>query len=412
MREDLHKNLPDTPGVYLMKDRAGRLLYVGKAANLKRRVSSYFTRPHDYRIEKLVSEISKIGFEKTLNALEALVLESALIKKHQPPYNIKEKDDKSFLFVAVTKDIFPRVLLVRGKNADSKKYKGFYGPFVYSSSVREALRIVRRIFPFSIHPPKFLFRKNLGGQVHRRACFDYELCLCPGTCIGMADRKEYGKTLRNIGLIFSGKTSRILRSLERDMKEASKKLDFERAGKLKRQLFALKHIQDSTIISDSETFLTPDTHALNHIRVEGYDISNISEDYPVGSMVVSIGGKPARAEYRKFKIKDTEGQNDVGMMAEILRRRFSGRHTDWRTPSLVLVDGGLGQVNAAEKVLSDAGLKIPVVGIAKGAKRKNNRFVGSIPAGIDKKTLIRLRDEAHKYAITYHPKLRGAGFLN
>ena len=420
-----------------MKDAKGRVLYVGKAANLKRRVSSYFLRPHDLRIERLVSEIAKIDFKETLNALEALVLESKFIKKYQPPYNIREKDDKSFLYVAVTKEEFPRVFLVRGKGAEAKKYGGFYGPFVSSSNIREALRIVRRIFPFSTHPakqivasralasyglalsvkPKFGIGRN--DMTASRPCFDYEIGLCPGTCAGLISKQEYRKDIRNIKLIFSGKTNRILRSLEKEMKTASKKLDFERAGKLKRQLFALKHIQDSALISDTEV-----GHwglEIGHSRrvegpvlsrVEGYDISNISGQHAVGSMVVFVGGQPAKSNYRKFKIKGIAGPDDTGMIAEVISRRFSGAHDgEWPMPDLIVIDGGKGQVNAAKAALSKRRLSVPVVGIAKGPERKRNDFIGRIPVWADKKVLIRVRDEAHRFAVSYHRKLRAVNFL-
>ncbi|PJE62795.1 excinuclease ABC subunit C, partial [Candidatus Roizmanbacteria bacterium CG10_big_fil_rev_8_21_14_0_10_39_6] len=150
-RENLYKNLPNSPGVYLMKNNHGKLLYIGKAGSLKRRVSSYFQKSHDSRIQKMVSEVRKIDIRKTDTALEALILESALIKKHQPPYNVREKDDKSFLYVEITEEAFPRVLLVRGKDIKDKIYKRRFGPFTASSNIREALRIIRRIFRYSIH---------------------------------------------------------------------------------------------------------------------------------------------------------------------------------------------------------------------------------------------------------------------
>ena len=400
MTDKLYKNLPDTPGVYLMKGEKGKLLYVGKAANLKRRVSSYFLRPHDIRIEKMVSEIKKIDHEKTDSALEALILEAELIKRHEPPYNIREKDNKSFLYVQITKDKWPQVLLVRGRGR-GEKIRAEYGPFVSGSSIREALKIVRHIFPFSIHP-------NEKVGTFKRPCFDYQIHLCPGTCVGAITREDYLKDIRRIKLIFEGKKKKILRDLEREMKVASRATEFEQANKLKRQIFALRHIQDTALIGESDPVLQATSSELKAIRIEGYDISNISGTSAVGSMVVFVNGNPDKNEYRKFKIKTISGANDVGMMEEVLTRRF---HNKWQLPNLILVDGGEAQVNVAEDVIKEFRLNIPVVGIVKGPDRKRNDFIGVAPKGIDEKTLIRVRDEAHRFAISYHKNLRGREFM-
>ncbi|MDO8537142.1 MAG: GIY-YIG nuclease family protein, partial [bacterium] len=323
-KRNFHKNLPDTPGVYLMKDAAGHVLYIGKAANLKRRVSSYFLRPHDARIERLVAGIEKIDYKTTDTALEALILEAELIKKLRPPFNIKEKDDKSFLYVEITQDKFPRILLVRGKDMSSTATPA-YGPFTSASSIREALRILRKIFPWSMHQPEKLGK-------FARPCLEYEINLCPGTCIGAISRADYLKNIRNAELFFEGGKKKILRSLEKDMTMASKKLEFEKAGKLRRQIFALQHIRDVALISDDEERLAIGN--TKSIRIEGYDISNISGTSAVGSMVVFAGGAPDKNEYRKFKIRIIAGSDlirrhplsvaggDVGMLKEILRRRF------------------------------------------------------------------------------------------
>ncbi len=390
--------LPDAPGVYFMKDSKGKLLYVGKAGSLKRRVTSYFLRPHDSRIQKMVSEIRAIDYEETDTALEALILESALIKKFQPPFNVKEKDGKSFLYVEITKDKFPRVILVRGKDLTQGKY---FGPFTSASSIREALRIIRKIFPWSVHAPE-----KIG--TFKRPCFDYEVGLCPGTCIGAGSRTEYMKNIRNIKLFFEGKKRQIVIQLKKEMKEASAALEFERAEKFQRQIFALQHIRDVALISESEFNLPATTYQLQPTRIEGYDISNISGTSAVGSMVVFENGAPNKSEYRKFKIRTFDASNDVGMMREVLRRRFQN---SWPLPQVILIDGGAPQVNVAHKVLAEFSLQIPIVGIAKGPERKKNEFIGTIPAGVTPLTLIRVRDEAHRFAITYHKKLRAAKSL-
>ncbi len=410
-----YRSLPETPGVYTMKDELGRVLYVGKAANLRRRVSSYFERPHDVRIQTLVGKIRSIAHEDTDTALEALILEAELIKKLRPPFNVREKDDKSFLYIEVTKEKFPRVLLVRGKDAERGKR---YGPFTSASSVREALHILRRIFPWNTHAPDVIGK-------FKRPCFDCEVGLCPGTCVNAITHEEYLRTIDSLKLFFEGKKKKVLRIFEKDMAAASKKLDFEKAERLRRRIFALQHIQDTALISESEVLLPAATAPAGTdgiYRIEGYDISNISGASAVGSMVVFENGAPNKDEYRKFRIRSVFQPNDVGMLTEVLERRFGARHREagraavgadqrWRMPDLILIDGGLAQANAAKKVLLRAGIRIPVLGIAKGPERKRNDIIGAVPKGVRKETLVHVRDEAHRFAIGYHKSLRGRTFL-
>ena len=228
--------------------------------------------------------------------------------------------------------------------------------------------------------------------------------------MGKITQKDYAKTVKNIKLFFAGKKRRILKSLEKEMRAKSKKLEFEKAKTIHRQIFTLKHIEDTAFISNSYV-LNPIPYTLNPVfRIEGYDISNISGTSAVGSMVVFINGKPDKNEYRKFKIKTVKGPDDTGMIKEVISRRL--KHPEWPLPDLILIDGGRGQVNAVKSVLAEHGLKIPVVGIAKGSERKRNDFIygGSSGSGkkitAAKKVLIQVRDEAHRFAINYHRKLR------
>ena len=390
----LTNDLPDSPGVYTMKGERGRILYIGKAGNLRRRVSSYFLRANNARIERLVSEIKKIEHKKTDSALEALLLEAALIKKHQPPYNIREKDDKSFLFVEITKEKFPRVLLARGKNP-SKNIR--FGPFASASNIREGLKIIRKLFPWSVHLPEKIKKPSA------RSCFDVEIGLCPGVCAGLISRANYLKNIRRIKLFLKGRKKAIIRELEKEMALASEKLDFENAGKIKRKIIALRHIQDAALINDPKTEIGG-VEKETPRRIEGYDVSNISGDFAVGVMVVFMGGEPDKSQYRKFKIKTVFQPNDVAMLKEVLSRRLN--HKEWSLPELILIDGGKGQVGAAEQALAEAGLKIKLLGIAKGPERKRNDISGIIPKWTNLKTLIKVRDESHRFAIGYHKKLR------
>ncbi|MFH1188928.1 MAG: excinuclease ABC subunit UvrC [bacterium] len=389
----LYSHLPESPGVYIMRGSHKTVLYIGKAVQLKRRVSSYFLRANNARIERLVSVIKKIDYVVTETALEALILEASLIKRYQPPFNIKEKDDKSFLYIEITREVFPRILLVRGTEERQGRR---YGPFVSAAEVRNALRIIRKIFPFNTH------RADTIGMLPR-PCFEYEIHLCPGTCCGSITKSAYQKTVRNVRYILEGKKKRLIQHLEKEMQSASKKLCFEEAERIRRQLVALAHIRDTALIKKYEDSIVLPQEKADIRRIEGYDISNISGTSAVGVMVVFRGGKPDKRAYRKFKIRTVHKQNDVGMLKEVLCRRIKN---DWPLPDLFVIDGGIGQVNGVLQVLSVVGISMPVVGIAKGVKRDRNDFIGRIPPEFPKDTLIRVRDEAHRFAIAYHRYLR------
>ena len=392
MKASEYKNLPESPGVYLMKDKNRRVIYVGKALNLRRRVSSYFLKAHDARISKIVSEIKTIDFLETANALEALVLEARLVKQKSPPYNIKEKDDKSFLYIEITDENFPRVLLVRGK---SKIIGERFGPFTSASSARAAMKILRRIFPWHTHEAK-----KIG--TFKKPCFDYDIGLCPGTCVLRITRREYMKNIRGLKMFLMGKKDKLLMSLKKEMMLAAQKLNFEEAEIVKKKIFALTHVQDSSLLGEADPVVSTQE------RIESYDVSNISGDSAVGAMAVFVNGVPDKNEYRKFKIRSLTTPNDAGMIKEIISRRLKN---SWPLPSLILVDGGLHQVNAAKNALAERGLQIPVIGMMKGKDRKRTDLTGDYIQGINKKILESARDEAHRFAISYHKALRNKKFF-
>ncbi|MCS6789306.1 MAG: excinuclease ABC subunit UvrC [Patescibacteria group bacterium] len=394
------KKFPENSGVYLMRDDKSKILYIGKASNLKRRVSSYFLKAHEERIENLLKEVKKIDYILTDNSLEALILESNLIKKYKPKYNIREKDDKSFLYVLITKEKFPRILLIRGK--DINLYNGeLFGPFVSAKSIRSGLKIIRKIFPYNLHCEKDI---NRG-----KPCFDYQIGLCPGTCIGAISEKEYKKNIINIKLFLKGEKNQIIKKLETEMNNLSKNMEFEKAAKIRNQIFAINHIKDIALIKDDDFIENINYKNNKKNRIEGFDISNISGLFAVGSMVVFYNNLPAKKEYRKFKIKNVVGIDDFKMLEEILKRRFS--HQEWPLPDLILIDGGLGQINIARKVLKYFNLNIPIIGIAKGPKRKKNEFIGRVPSWTNEDILIKVRNEAHRFAIDYHRQLRNKLFI-
>ena len=419
MKDKLIKKLPNRPGVYFFK-KGKEILYIGKATSLRNRVKSYFSKDPEGKstsygaglietrgplIVKMVQEANNIDWQETDSVLEALILEAKLIRQHTPPFNVREKDDKSFLCVEFTRERFPRVLLVRARDASRGER---FGPFTSAQSIREALRILRRIFPYSTHPPEKISGPN--PRSRPRGCFEYEIGLCPGTCVGAINAADYRRNVRHLRMFFRGQKKMLLRTLAKEMRAAAKVTEFERAEKIRRQIFALRHIQDVALIGEEQIAMRKSPK--REPRIEGYDISNISGTSAVGAMVVFQGSRPTKAEYRRFRIRTVAGVNDTGMLAEILKRRF-GRNSEaapsesnWALPQLILIDGGVGQVNAARQVVAEAGYRIPVVGIAKGPDRKKNEVIGRIPAGFDIKTLVAVRDEAHRFAMNYHRKVR------
>jgi excinuclease ABC subunit C len=421
--------LPHSPGVYFFRDSKEKILYIGKATNLRSRVRSYFrgdfVAGRSEWISLMIAQVEDIDFQETDSVLEALILESNLIKKHQPKYNTLEKDDKSFSYFVITKEEFPKVLIVRktdlsenGKEFISKKLvrleklKASYGPYTSKFQMQIALKIIRRIFPF--HALK---------QKTEKGCLDFQIGMCPGPYANAISKDDYAKNIRAIKMILEGKKKRLLGTLEKEMIVFSKKNEFEKAAVLRNKIHALNHIRDVALMTrDFEEKSSVISHQSSGMRIEAYDISNISGQHAVGSMVVFENGASNKAEYRKFKIKTVDGSNDVAMMKEMLSRRF--QH-DWPMPDLILLDGGQGHVNAIGELIQKLGLDVLMVGVAKGVTRKNlnfqypisNKFpISQFPRELldfleDKNLVKQIMDEAHRFAITYHRKLRNKNAL-
>ena len=425
------QELPDAPGVYFYFDDSGRLLYVGKATSLKRRVSSYWSRAHDRRIEEMVAQIARIDYIETPTVIEALVLEANKIKALLPKYNILARDDKTFLFLVITSEPFPKPLLIRGHELRQmgvnpfqleltgiakKKFLRVFGPYTSGHSLKIALEMIRRIIPWSICEAP-----EVTGRM--RGCFNSQIGKCPGVCTGKISQREYVRYIRQLITFFDGKKVKLERELEREMKKAAKELRFEDAALYRRRLGALQHIQDIALLSREDHDLPfspePQDGTINlEGRIEAYDISNISGTSATGSMVVFEEGKPAKDKYRKFKIRSVVGPNDVAMMEEMMRRRVKrwrggkvGR--GWELPQVMVIDGGLPQVNRVQAVLDELGVKVPIVGLAKGFDRKQDRLVFDRSneelarvAVRGKELFQRARDEAHRFAVKYHRVLR------
>jgi len=418
--QDLKNNsIPESPGVYFFIGNRKKILYIGKATSLRSRVRSYFgkdiIKTRGEHIVLMVEQSKRIDFIKTDSVLEAIILEANLIKKHQPKYNTKEKDDKSFNYVVITKEDFPRVLLVRAKElfggkaskpaSKPKKYdiKYMFGPFPQGAVLKDALKIIRKIFtfrdkclPITTNSPR--------NYVKNKPCFNRQIGLCPGVCSGEVSKKEYAKTIQNIRLFFEGKKSQVIKKLKKEMMEVAKKLEFERAEKIKKTIFALEHIQDVSLIK-GHMDRNIGCQTPNISRVEAYDVAHISGKYIVGVMTVIEDGEIKKSDYRKFKIKGFEGVDDTKALKEILERRLA--HSEWQLPRLIVVDGGKAQKNIVEKVLNKAGIIIPVVGVVKDERHKPKNILGKKGlAQKYEKDILLANNEAHRFAITYHRQLR------
>ncbi len=369
MKIDLLKKnkLPDKPGVYFFlgppkRSEGGKnksqILYIGKATSLRSRTKSYFAKDlistRGPLILDMVFKADKVDWQETDSVLEAIILEANLIKKHQPYYNTKEKDDKSFLNVVITKEKLPRVFTVRSRNysgrLENTRIAKTYGPFTNGPQLREALKIVRRIFPF------------LDDKSKNYLEFYKQINLIPD----INDRKLYLQNIRNIKLFFSGKKKQIFTNLKKEMKGYAKVREFEKAGEIKRQMFALQHINDVALLKQeyarrhSHSVLEgqelsgrsedSSEHIPVSVRIEAYDIAHMGDKNMTGVMVVVEDGEVSKNEYRKFKIRTQAGANDTGALKEVLERRF--RHQEWRFPDLIVVDGGVAQINVAKQVVT------------------------------------------------------------
>ncbi len=454
------KKLPASPGVYIYRNSRGRIIYIGKAISIRHRVSQYFqdARGLDDKTRRLVPEIAKIEYIKTGSEVEALILEAELIKRYKPKFNIQWKDDKNYVYIKITAEDYPQVSLVRQIVDDKARY---IGPFVSAGAVRGLLRYVRRIFMFR-------HCENMPQKV----CLQYSIGNCTGPCQKYITKAEYNKNIRRMIKLFQGKTKEIEREFSREMKQAAKNEDFEKAAMYRNRLMWLKKIK--TIELDKEDFdsgqarMTRDKGLIGlrdaldlgsvPKRIECYDISNIFGKAAVGSMVVFIDGLPDKAHYRRFEIKTVDKISDTDMIKEVLSRRFrkftdsgQARMTKQRdssrslsvfgglrmtgkdsvdksftqVPDLIIIDGGKGQLSVAEKALNEYSLHLNLVSLAKRREeifkkdygqarmtrvgKQNGNFQKiTLPEGSESLYLVqRIRDEAHRFAITYHRSKRG-----
>ncbi|MFH0855900.1 MAG: GIY-YIG nuclease family protein [Candidatus Omnitrophota bacterium] len=393
--------VPDASGVYLMKDNAGRVIYVGKAKSLKKRLNSYFGRLLDTKTMMLMSHVAGIEYRLTPTESLALLLEAGLIHKYEPKYNVSLRDDKSFPLVKITHEEFPAVCITRKKEDDGAAY---FGPYASAGLLREALKIIRKHFPY-----------RSCRHLPAKACIYYRIGLSPAPCIGKIDKKEYARTIKNVSLILEGKTDLLVKKLLRAMQLKARARAFEEAARIRDQVNALSAISQNYAGMASQEGLE-DLRKLLRLkrlpeRIEAFDISNISGKEACGSMASFYRGLPDKNNYRRFRIKTVNLIDDYGMLAEVVRRRYL-RLVEEKLllPDLAIIDGGRAHLSVAAREISLLGLNIPLASIAKGkehiyaqGRAKPIKLTQDTPA----LNLIRcVRDEAHRFAVAYHHILR------
>ncbi len=449
------KTLPSSPGVYFHKSGSGEIIYVGKAAVLKNRVRQYFQsqRDMDVKTRALVAEIEDTDWIETESEIDALFLESEMVKRYKPRYNILLRDDKSQTYVRIDmKSEWPHVAFTRNPADDGAEY---FGPYYNGYAIKKALRYLRRIFPYYTKPPKTTERADLDAHIG--------LSPLPGTT-----SDEYKATLRKLIRYFEGGRKKLATEIEKEMHQAAKSHDFETAARLRNRLRDLAELQRKIMFGDREFMDISKDRALGDLtallglskipaRIEGYDISHMGGVNVVASMVVFTNGVSNRSEYRKFKTK-IERNDDTANMHETLLRRFSPKNMkEWGMPDLVLIDGGKGQLDAAIRALKEREVSVPIVSIAKreeeiiihhedshidttvlenlikspgpneyversGAYYVVNLHPGQINAGAHSRNLRggsqtnvhsdvvklfqRIRDESHRFAVSYHTVLK------
>ena len=404
-REDIDfTTIPETPGVYLFRDAKDVVLYVGRATDLRSRVRSYFSdrlvTDRGPRLAEAVEQAERIETRETDSVLDAYITEANLIKEYQPTFNVVDKDNKSFQFVGITKEDFPRVLLIRGRELEqgttAASLSHIFGPFPRGAILKEALRILRKILPYrdqcTPHTP--------AGKKQPKKCFQAQLGLCPGVCDGTMDKEAYKKRMREIRMFLGGNKKQLIRMLEKDMKEYAREQEFEKAEEVRRRIFALQHIQDVSLLKKE-----PTESAATAFRIEAYDVAHTAGMQTVGVMVAVIDSEAMPSEYRVFTIREATEGDDVGALREILSRRLN--HPEWQMPNLIVVDGGKAQIAAAEAVLRGNEVRIPVVSVVKTEKHAPREILGSKEhTQPHEKDIITANAEAHRFAIARHRRKR------
>lgn len=414
----LINKLPKKPGVYLFSTKNGKNLYIGKAVNLKNRVQNYL-KTNDPRLQKMLEEAKKLDYIETDSDIEALILESQLIKKHQPVFNITLRDDKQYCYVVFNQQKFTKIFLTHQPQNKLRPslVSEHIGPFTDAGALKTTLKLLRRIFPYCTCK-----------QSHNNYCLNYHIGKCLGFCClkkpvvsskGYVVR-NYKKNIRAIKDILSGKRVSLVKNFEKEMGKLAQKERFEEAMELQYKIGKLKRVfQNAQIINKNRVMIYHNPprilSSLQNVlklsvlphRIECYDVANIQGRHSVGAMAVFSNGRPDKNEYRKFKIYTKNTPNDTAMLKEILTRRFN--HPEWPKPNLILVDGGKAQLNIAKKISK----KIPIIALTKNKKHVGEKVItdtvktihlSKLPTEV-KNLLLQIDSEAHRFAISYYRNL-------
>lgn len=417
--------IPHKSGVYIYRDKVGKVIYVGKAIDLFSRVSSYFSNSwKDIKTAKLVENITEVETIIVESEIEALILEANLIKKYMPLYNIRLTDDKDYLYIVLTDEEFPKVITARKK--DTVKAKKWFGPYPSATIVKVTLKKLRRIFPWC-SGKYYVSSIRYQGKAKARPCFYFHIGLCSGPCAGVISREDYLKIIKRFSKFLDGKKQELLDELTDEMKQDSKDLKFEEAQQIKKVIEGINYVSAPAKIANyllnpnfledlNKTSLKELQKVLNlselSVRIEAYDISNLSGGNATGSMVVLTNGEIDKSQYRRFKIRISGKPNDVGMHKEMMQRRLN--HSEWTFPQLILVDGGRGQACAIAELCNQRGFNIPVFGLAKRMEwiyPPEGEVIKLSKRSFALRLLQKIRDESHRFAINYHRKIRAKAFL-
>jgi excinuclease ABC subunit C len=396
------KGFPDSCGVYLIKNKKGVVLYVGKASSLRKRLMTYFQKPPTAKMQSLLGRLKGIDYIQTRSSAQALLLENSLIKRYRPFYNAALKDDKSYPFVKIVQDDYPYLVIARGRKEREARY---FGPYTNVKLLKKAIKTIRAVFPF-----------RSCRRLPKKPCLYLDLKLCPGMCVSRVDKLRYRENLRQLELFLKGKHKLLLKRLNQKMREAAGSRLYEQAAILRDRIGSLSEIIAQGRQAGPENILLELQKLLRlpklPYRIEAFDISEIAGFGLSGAMVSFLGGWPDKKNYRRFRIKTVTGIDDYAMIREVLRRRYAleRRKQNRPLPDLVMIDGGKGHLSSAGEELKGLGLEqMPVIALAKRLETIYG-FGGQVinlPGHSKMLHLLqRIRDEAHRFAISYHRKLR------
>jgi excinuclease ABC subunit C len=411
--------LPNTPGVYIMRDSAAKIIYIGKANRLRQRVSSYFKGIPDFKTRGIINSLRHIDFILRKSERDALILERELIHKYQPRFNAMWLDDKSYPMLKLTlKEDFPRLIITRRKIKDGSEY---FGPYPNASALNSLVKWMQKIFRWRTCKHE-ISKDKLPPERKVKTCLYLHTGRCPGPCLGRVSTEEYRQNIMGVKLFLKGRYKNLIKHWEKEMKAASAELKYEKAAELRNRITALESINEKVTLKEVKPEdlsgplgITSDLEELKDklglpklpAIMECFDISNISGTDSVGSMVRFQNAEPDKSNYRRFKIKGVQGTDDFAMINEVVSRRYARlKQQEGQMPDLVVIDGGKGQLSAAESALKDLKLRLPLISIA---KKEEEIFVPGNPESIKLtrdsrglQILQHLRDEAHRFAISFH----------